>query len=97
MNVVVTTVAAQDAEAIDTWWRENRPAAPGRFVEELVQAFTKATRHPFTYTVYATINGTEVRRVRLEQTRQHVYFRVQGDAVHVVRVWGAQRGEGPRL
>jgi plasmid stabilization system protein ParE len=97
MNVVVTRLAAQDAEAIDAWWRENRPAAPGRFVEELIGACTKATQHPFTYTVYATIEGVEIRRVRLEQTRQHVYYRVQDDAVHVVRIWGAQRGAGPRL
>jgi plasmid stabilization system protein ParE len=87
----------RDAEAIDAWWRENRPTAQGRFVEELLAACTKAWQHPFAYTVYATIDGVEIRRSRLEQTRQHVYYSADAHTVTVHRIWGAQRGAGPRL
>ena len=38
-RVIVQPDADEQALTIDTWWRENRPAAPSLFADELVAAF----------------------------------------------------------
>lgn len=39
MTVVTPDQVETQIEAIDFWWRENRPAAPRLFVEELAACF----------------------------------------------------------
>ena len=38
-RIVVTPEAEDQVRTIDTWWRKERPAAPGLFTEELAAAF----------------------------------------------------------
>ena len=44
------------------------------------------------------VAGQEHRRILMPRTRDHLYYRVvAADRVHVVAIWSAVRGRGPRL
>jgi plasmid stabilization system protein ParE len=46
MTVVVLPEAERQIRAIESWWREHRPAAPGLFAEELANALELISRVP---------------------------------------------------
>ncbi len=87
-------------EAVDAWWRENRPAARQLFREELEAAIARALVAPLAVgVVYASIKGMRVRRTLLTKTCQHLYYSVdeEADELLIHAVWGAARGRGPTL
>ena len=90
--------AIREAERCTRWWRENRPAAPNLFDEELRTALDQIRTAPGLGSFYEAMAGREHRRVLMLQTRYHVYYRVAGpERVRVVAIWSAVRGRGPRL
>jgi plasmid stabilization system protein ParE len=99
LNLRVQTTLEADAQIreIHRWWRENRSAAPGLFVEELRSAFELIGSAPGIGRVYrrAPVSGT--RRVLLRKTRYHVYYVVREDEAWVLALWHARRGVGPPL
>lgn len=48
-------------------------------------------------TRYKRSRGSDIWRVRLKKSQQHVYYRIVNGDVEVVMIWGAQRGREPRL
>lgn len=97
MTVVTPDEVETQIEAIDLWWRENRLAAPGLFVEELAACFDLLGRLPHVGRRYARHEVRGLRRVLLRSTGCHVYYMVRGEVVIVVAVWNALRGAGPDL
>ena len=98
VTVVTTPEAEEQIQAIDTWWRNNRPAAPGLFAEELASCLGLLERAPQIGRVYrrhATVRG--LRRVLLRASRYHVYYLERPDVVAVLAVWHSQRGQLPPL
>ncbi len=95
-RVRVSPEADEDARRIDEWWRENRPDSPELFVEELADVFVLLASSPFAGRRYPS-KVAGVRRVHLRATRHHVYYRVEGDDVVILRVWGSIKERGPRL
>lgn len=96
-RVDLTEDAERHVTVIDAWWRENREAAPGLFMEELVAAFDLLQRMPLAGIEYDNGDVPEVRRVLLRSTRYHVYYRVRANVVVVLAVWSGYRGTGPSL
>lgn len=95
---VRTTPEADDQiRSVDDWWRENRPALPNLFEEELAASFEMISRAPNVGRLYrrSPIPGT--RRVVLTATRYHVYYVPHTNEVRVLAIWHAQRGVGPPL
>ena len=98
MEVIVVPAAEQQIREVDSWWRENRTAAPALFAQELASALFliesrprigRRRRHP-------AVPG--LRRVLLRSTRYHVYYVPVTEArVYVLAVWSAVRGKGPQL
>jgi plasmid stabilization system protein ParE len=89
--------AAEDAAAIDGWWKANRRAAPDLFLRELEQAVALIADSP---TLGKAANDDDlpgVRRVLMRRTRYHVYYRVTGETLEVLAIWHGARGEGPTL
>lgn len=82
------------AEAAATWWRANRGAAPALFDDELAYALDLLARMPPPTQVWAEIEGTPVRKVRLPRTRHAIYFTMEKDLVTVHAVWHGARGSG---
>lgn len=95
MKVELSEEAHSQVSEIDSWWRENRLAAPDLFMSELVQTLTMLEGAPHG-SRYET--GTrQVRRVLLRRTHYHLYFIEDDEQVFVVAVWSAFRGRGPKL
>jgi plasmid stabilization system protein ParE len=86
------------ADAIDSWWRAHRPAAPTLFREELEAAMERLETAPLTSTVYSQQGQPpDLRRLLLPRSRYFVYFEVEGQWVSVLAVWHASRGKAPPL
>jgi plasmid stabilization system protein ParE len=90
--------AVREAERGALWWRDNRPAAPTLFEEELREALDQIRSFPQLGSAYDAIPGVEHRRLLIPGTRYHVYYRIaEPDLVRVVAIWSSVRGRGPRL
>lgn len=93
----VTPQADSQIQAIDTWWRANRPAASDLFVNELEASFELIQAAPEVGRLYRRGSNKRVRRVLLNATRYHIYY-IRGVAdIWILAVWHAQRGVGPPL
>ena len=86
--------AAAQAEAADSWWRQNRPGSGDLFANEL-RGTDLIARAPGTGRVYPSRALPGVRRVALHRTRFHVYYVPREDSVTIVAVSSAVRGQGP--
>lgn len=99
MKVRATGRAQREIVRAALWWRTNRPAAPGLFLEELEAAERHLCTAPISGEIYGYRKARLIRRWLLQETEYHVYFSVDQDAqvVMVHSVWGARRGRGPKL
>ena len=95
--VIVSPEAEAQIQTIDAWWRENRPASPNLFVEELAQAFSTIEFAPDAGHRYPHPSVKGVRRIFLRATRNHVYYLAGTDQAIVLAVWGSIKGGGPDL
>ena len=96
-RIALARVAAEQARAIDAWWRQARTASPGLFAEELAAAFRALEIAPELGTRLEHEHVPDLRRVVLRATRYHVYYTFAGDLVRVLAVWSCRRGTGPDL
>ena len=97
-RIVVAPEALEQAEAIDDWWRSNRPSAPGLFADELASALATLAEAPLIgRRIEYGDEAVQLRRVLLRSTRFHVYYAFKDDTVRVLAVWSAIRGRGPDL
>lgn len=99
MKFLVSKRARQELERIERWWKANRPAAPGLFLDELEEAERHLRTSPESGSFYRTKRGDLVRRWSLTKTGHHVYFRYirEKEEIRVLSVWGASRERGPKL
>jgi plasmid stabilization system protein ParE len=95
VKVELSAEAQAQVDRIDAWWRENRPAAPSLFAEELEAALRVLVETPEAAVRYAPKSG--VRRLLLRRTHHHLSVIEEPARVYVVAVWSAYRGRGPRL
>jgi plasmid stabilization system protein ParE len=96
-HAIVSPEAEAQINAIDSWWRANRQAAPHLFGEELAEAIRVLELAPEIGRRYPHPHVKGVRRVLLRATRHHVYYVPTPDAVIVLAVWGSIKGSGPDL
>jgi plasmid stabilization system protein ParE len=95
LAVVFQARATREVEAIDAWWRENRPSAPDLFATELGDMIAAVALLPSLGAPARNARLVGVRRVLLRRTRYHVYYWVHADQLEVLAVWHAVRGAGP--
>lgn len=72
MNLKITERAQRRVKFADAWWREHRPEAPTRFVEELDWAKREMLSRPNLAPRYETASGKACRRLLLPTTEQHI-------------------------
>ena len=99
MKLELAEPARRQAEEIEEWWAENRPAAPALFAQEFRDTLEFIRGNPGVVTLWPTARRPDLRRVLMPRTRHHLYFRADMtmQVVQVLAVWGAPRGRGPRL
>jgi plasmid stabilization system protein ParE len=98
-RVGFSRTADAQVETIESWWRENRPAAREMFRRELEAAVRLLETSPLIGRSYRESPIPDVRRMLIGRSRYHVYWEVDvsSDAVTILAVWYAGRGSGPRL
>jgi hypothetical protein len=99
MKVVLSKRADLQAERIDAWWREHRPAAPDLFERTLSELVTLLATSGVTLgRPRRARNGKLLYRVLMEKTEHHAYIRRDSPTLlTIVCFWGARRGREPRL
>jgi plasmid stabilization system protein ParE len=98
VTLPATTSPEADAQirTIDDWWRENRPASPNLFFDELPRIDLIA-HAPNIGRLYRRSPIVGTRRVLLRGSHHHVYY-VSGEReVRILAVWHCERGTGPPL
>jgi plasmid stabilization system protein ParE len=98
VKVVLSATAAREFAVAVEWWRENRPAAPTLLEDEMALELRRLADVPFLG--QAVLNGRlrGLRRILLEETRYHLFYRVHENRglVWVVRLWHQSRSS-PKL
>lgn len=99
MKLRIGKRAQQQADRIEAWWVDRRPAAPTLFTDELEQTFRDICERPGAGVSWPTTRRPQLRRILMFRTENHVYFEIDDDTqtVHVVSVWGGPRGQLPKL
>ncbi len=89
--------AALEIEAADTWWRVHRADVPDALADELRAALARITELPGLGTLVTGVGPGDNRRLLLRMCGYHLYYRLRGDVVEVLRFWHTSRGRPPRL
>ena len=99
MKVKFTPRGDLRAQKAAAWWRKNRPDTSELFTEELAQAVKDLETIPHLGTRHPTARRPQLMRLLLEKTTCHVYFEVDAtkEEIRILMIWGAPRGEEPKL
>ena len=89
--------AAQQIDAIDDWWRINRPAVPNLFLDELATAYGLIRSLPDIGQKVSGAKSDLVRRILLRRSRHYVYYQESDDneAIEVLAIWHTSRARKP--
>ena len=79
-DVRFSQAAFRHVDAADSWWRENRPAAPDLFLSELRRALSVVQGAPDSFAVLDEPRMPGLRRILLEKSRYHLYWTTTDDA-----------------
>jgi len=99
LRVDVAAVANQQIREAESWWKQNRPAAPGAIAEELERASTLIASQPRIGTRARNVALPGVRRLYIARIRYYLFYRVADDPprIEILSLWHASRGSGPPL
>ena len=99
MKLRIARRAQRQADKIEAWWLEHRREAPTLFVDELGETFRYICETHSAGVRWPTPHRPSLRRILMTRTRNHVYFVIDRPTlvVHVLAVWGAPKGRGPKL
>jgi len=97
LSLLIPPEVEEQIRAIDSWWRENGPAAPSLFAEELAAGFELLKKAPQVGRRYPHPAVKNVRRLLLRSSRYHVYYTSGEEILIILSVWNAIRGTGPDL
>jgi plasmid stabilization system protein ParE len=95
LKVVISARAAAQVRQAAQWWSTHRPAAPDAIATDLRGALTLLAEQPGIGAPYLGSRTHGVRRLYLSRIRYFVYYRVSGDALHVLTFWHENRGQQP--
>jgi plasmid stabilization system protein ParE len=93
LKVVLSSTAAREFAVAVEWWRENRPAAPTLLEDEMALELRRLDDVPFLGQAVLNPRLRGLRRVSLEESRYHLYYRVheKRGLVWVLRLWHMSR------
>lgn len=97
LPVVISPRAANEILRARTWWKDNRPAAPGAIDSDLQAALNLLATQPFLGVRCANSRTPELRRLYLNRVGHFLYYKVESGELHVLAFWHAKRGRGPKV
>ena len=93
----MTKRAANQIDAADRWWEDNRAAVPNAIRDDLAAVIERLAELPHSGSRVIGSRHPGDRRIVLPRVGYHLYYRVHDDAVEILRFWQAHRGSKPRL
>ena len=98
-DVKLARSAAAQAEQLNAWWTENRRLAPALFAREFASAVSLLATAPGAGARFHRSALPGIRRLVLKKSKNLVFYVYypETDTVHIISVWGAQRGSDPPL
>jgi len=97
LPIHVSTLADEQIEEADLWWRANRLKAPNAIREELDRVNRLIASHPLIGARVTNVSLRGVRRIHIERVHYDVYYRTNGEVVEILAFWGTRRGSGPPI
>ena len=92
-----TRRAEREIRAAAAWWRENRPAAPHAFREDLERAFELLALYPGIGAQARNPRLVGMRRIHLSRLRYDLYYRVGETDIEILALWHSSRGSTPSI
>lgn len=87
-----------DVKREAAWWRKNRRAAASLFQQELDATLRRVLLSPKIGLVFEQEDlEVTVYRIGLPRTRTQLFYALNGEELVVISVWGATKGEAPKL
>jgi plasmid stabilization system protein ParE len=99
LTVAVSALAVSQVHAAETWWRANRPKAPGAIRSELERASSLLAIQPQIGARARNVTLPGVRRLHLGRIHYDLYYRLV-DAprrLEILAFWHASRGSQPPI
>lgn len=98
-RILISATARRQLREIAGWWKENRPAEPDLFLDQLEASLQRLSTLPGSGSPYLLECPANLRRVLLPRCPYHLYYTVDEDAgtVTIRAVWHTARGHGPPL
>ena len=97
LQVKISARAASQVRKAAEWWAQNRPAAPGALRADFGEAVALLAEQPGIGAKYKGARTPSVRRLFLGRVRYFIYYKAEGDTLHVLALWHASREHQPAL
>ena len=97
LRVKISAQAASQVRKAAEWWAQNRPAAPGALRADFGEAVALLAEQPGIGAKYKGARTPGVRRLFLGRVRYFIYYKAEGDTLHVLALWHASREHQPAL
>src|SRR5882672_1962393 len=97
LRVKVAARAANQVHSAAAWWASNRQAAPGAIGTDFGEAVALLAEQPGIGAKYEGTRTPGVRRLFLSRVQYFIYYKVEGDNLHVLAFWHASREHQPVL
>jgi plasmid stabilization system protein ParE len=97
LRIKISARAAGQLRKAAEWWAQNRPAAPGAVGADFREAVVLLAEQPGIGARYEGARAPGVRRLYLGRIRYFIYYKAEGDTLHVLALWHASREHQPVL
>ena len=97
LRVKIAARAASQVRIAAEWWESNRPAAPGAIGADFGEAVSLLAEQPGIGAKYLGARTRGVRRLFLSRVHYFVYYKAEGESLHVLAFWHASREHQPAL
>lgn len=97
LRIVFKARARREIETAAAWWSANREAARGAVRKDVEDGVRVLIEQPGIGIKVETGRAPQVRRLLLDRTKYHLYYRVRGDALEVLSLWHSSRERGPSV
>lgn len=97
LRVRISARAATQVQRAAEWWAQNRLAAPGAIGADFGEAVALLAEQPSIGAKYLGARTPGVRRLFLGRVGYFIYYKAEGDTLHVLALWHASREHQPTL
>jgi plasmid stabilization system protein ParE len=95
LRVKISARAAGQIRKAADWWAQNRLAAPGAIRADFGESVGLLAEQPGIGAKYEGARAPGVRRLFLSRVGYFIYYKVEGNSLHILAFWHASREHQP--